>query len=363
MVMQRLPFGLFSILLVAACSGSGGSGGSGVARTWVPLGAVPIIQYQDQMSAPPGPAGVWNDPSVLKEGALYRMWLTSSDISVIPNVSIYEANSWDGITWTIDTVPQIVPGGTNGSWDNARCETPSVIEVGGTYHLYYSGNALGQSFAELQIGHATSPDGVVWTKDPDPVIPRPTTPNTWGWLGVAEPAITYKDGTFYLYYTMVRCRTYDPVQKTCTGSEPVAERGIAVAMSTDGTNFTPFPGDPILLQSSSYPTSGLYEGYSTPNAYVDGGGTFHLYYDVFQKIGADSLQVALAHATSADGVSFIEIDADILTRASTPWTGYEIRSPMVMDDAGLLKMWFAGNTGNDPLAPGFQLGIGHAEFK
>ena len=331
--------------------------------TWVPFGSTPIIQYQDQIPPPPGAAGVWNDPSVLKEGALYRMWLTSSVAPGSADVSVYEATSSDGIAWTIDSNPQIVPGGTNGPWDDARCETPSVIQVAGTYHLFYSGNALGQSFAELQIGHATSPDGIVWTKDPDPVIPRPTTPNTWGWLGVGEPAITFKDGTFYLYYTMARCRNYDPGLMTCVGGDPVAERGLAVAMSTDGTNFTPYAGNPILLQSASYPANELFEGYSTPNAYVGSDGTFHLYYDVFQKIGADSLQVALAHATSADGVTFAEVDANILTRGSTPWTTYEIRSPMVIDDAGLVKMWFAGNTGNDPVVPGFQLGIGFAEFR
>ena len=77
----------------------------------------------------PGPAGVWNDPSVLKEGALYRMWLTSSVAPGSADVSVYEATSSDGIAWTIDSNPQIVPGGTNGPWDDARCETPSVIQV------------------------------------------------------------------------------------------------------------------------------------------------------------------------------------------------------------------------------------------
>ena len=130
-------------LLVVACSDSGSTG---AVLAWVPFGTTPIIQYQDQIPPPPGPAGVWNDPSVLKEGALYRMWLTSSVAPGSADVSVYEATSSDGIAWTIDSNPQIVPGGTNGPWDDARCETPSVIQVAGTYHLFYSGNALGQIF-------------------------------------------------------------------------------------------------------------------------------------------------------------------------------------------------------------------------
>ena len=57
--------------------------------------------------------------------------------------------------------------------------------------------------------------------------------NRWGWLARGEPAALYRDGTFYLYFTDVRCRQAD-----CKGS-PGAIRGISLAALLDELQMAP----------------------------------------------------------------------------------------------------------------------------
>jgi len=347
--MRGIVIGAMLVLaaVASACGSKNGDGSSPPSESWTLSPATPVIGYQDFGGA------VWNDPSVLYEGSMYRMWLSNG--TGPSGVKIHEADSTDGVIWNLAAPvgsPQIVPGPN--AFDLVSVETPAVVKVGATYHLYYTA-VPDNTFVNYSIGHATSPDGITWTKDATPVIAKPTTPNEWGWLGVAEPGITYANGTFYLYYAMVRCREgWDG--STCTGPAPVVQRGIGLATSTDGTTFTPDPGNPIVVQSASYPASSLYEGYSTPNAlFVN--GTFHLFYDVAQEVGGSFRQVAIAHATSTDGRTFTEVP-NILVR--NDWTSYELRSPAVVDIGGSLELFFAGNNGSDPTAPGFQIGIGRA---
>ena len=327
------------------------------------LGLGPASAFQERWNAKDSPVinfghaiprAVWNDPSVIKEGNTYRMWLSGGGID--GKVRIFEARSDDGENWDIKKRPQLEPGSRG--WDSMAVETPSVVKVGSTYHMYYTGYE--KQFA-FDIGHATSRDGVNWTKDRNnPVIRRASRPNEWGWITVAEPAVTHVDGTFYLYYTMVRCRAGAEGNKGCSGPEPKPIWGIGLATSRDGSSFDPHSDNPVLTQSSNYPPSKQYGGYSTPAVLVK-DGIFHLYYDVFQRVGKDDYrQVAIAHATSQNGTQFREVQPDVLTRGSNSWTSWEVRAPAVIEDNGELKMWYAGNNGNNPNARDFKIGIGMA---
>ena len=53
----------------------------------------------------------------------------------------------------------------------------SVIYDGSEYHMWYTGYGVADL---IRIGHATSPDGVTWTKDPlNPVLIEER--NSWEW--------------------------------------------------------------------------------------------------------------------------------------------------------------------------------------
>jgi len=141
-------------------------------------------------------------------------------------------------------------------------------------------------------------------------------------------------------------------------------QGICLATSNDGSIFNHHDADNdgfrdvVLMQSKQYPVSQNYIGYSTPFAFVDNSGVFHLFYDVVTDSDTeDWRQVAIAHATSSDGIAFSEIEHNIITIGSSEWLKREVRAPCVIEDGTSLKMWFAGHSDIN------STGIGYAVYK
>ncbi len=125
-----------------------------------------------------------------------------------------------------DGNPVLRPG-AKGEWDAGALGTMNVLKVGDVLHLYYEAWGVRSSksdnwseFASLQIGHATSPDGIHWTKDPaNPVLPKGGE-NDWDRDGTWDPFVLYENGVFKMWY--------GAGQKQC-------DWGYAV--STDGVHF------------------------------------------------------------------------------------------------------------------------------
>jgi len=72
----------------------------------------------------------------------------------------------------------------------------NVVKVGATYHMYYmylNGNQM--------IGHATSSDGITWTKDVanNPVLDKAGS-GTWDNTAVGVPTVWFENGTYNMYY-------------------------------------------------------------------------------------------------------------------------------------------------------------------
>jgi hypothetical protein len=116
--------------------------------------------------------------------------------------------------------PIVRPGGP-GEWDEWAVMSMSVVRVGGTFHLYYEGGASG--VADLQIGHATSTDGLSWVKNPDNPVLRPGAPGEWDDGATWDPFVLHEDGVFKMWY----------------GGERAGHRDFqcGYAVSTDGTHF------------------------------------------------------------------------------------------------------------------------------
>jgi len=92
----------------------------------------------------------------------------------------------------------IIKPGKNGQWDSWAIGSMSVVEVGDTFHLYYEAGASGP--ADLQIGHASSDNGLHWTKDPDNPVIRPGTPGQWDDGATWDPFVLYENGIFKMWY-------------------------------------------------------------------------------------------------------------------------------------------------------------------
>lgn len=76
------------------------------------------------------------------------------------------AYSADGLLWkgyNGGAAPVLPPGGT-GQWDATHAANGSAVRnLNGTWDLWYGG---GDGASTQGIGHATSPDGITWTRDP-----------------------------------------------------------------------------------------------------------------------------------------------------------------------------------------------------
>jgi predicted GH43/DUF377 family glycosyl hydrolase len=111
----------------------------------------------------------------------------------------------DGAFQSYANNPVLSPG-VKGAWDAGAIGTSTVVKANGVYHLYYEAWASltphhsDKDYATLQIGHATSPDGIHWTKDSaNPVIPHGVD-KEWDRGGTWDPFVLYENGVFKMWY-------------------------------------------------------------------------------------------------------------------------------------------------------------------
>ncbi|MCX5886125.1 MAG: hypothetical protein NT096_09490 [Proteobacteria bacterium] len=134
------------------------------------------------------------NPTVLKEGSLYKMWHRLSQ----PNENmIGYSTSSDGITWATNPNP-VLTVGESGTWDDNDAVEPCVIKDGTLYKMWYRGeNKLTGVSA---IGLATSTDGINWAKFSNNPILSPDA-GTWEGNAIQNPFVI-KDGVYYkMWYT------------------------------------------------------------------------------------------------------------------------------------------------------------------
>jgi predicted GH43/DUF377 family glycosyl hydrolase len=277
-------------------------------------------------------------------------------------VRVYHATSRDGVRWSIDPSPVLSPSANPEDWDSARIESPSVVKVGSTYHLYYAGaDAAGAAAGVYAIGHATSRDGRTWVKDPaNPVLRAQVhDPTSWGFRGVGEPEIVLhpETGLFHLYYTSMRFSN---------AAREHGRIGIMLATSTDGRSFTPLTnaaGDSVVLLSRdiSQAIRGAWFGYTTPTVTWTPSGDVHMICSlVVAPVGPTSARhVSLTYAVSADGVNFQVAKEDFVQAGTGDWKDHQVRSPSLLSVGDELVVWYAGES----LRPHLSAGIGAAKIE
>jgi predicted GH43/DUF377 family glycosyl hydrolase len=127
--------------------------------------------------------------------------------------------------------PVVLTMGADGEFDAGALGSMTIVKVAGVYHMYYEAwarlthlggqNGEGDDYVSLQIGHATSTDGIKWDKDPNnPVIPVGDK-GEWDEDGTWDPFVIYEDGIFKMWY----------------GGGVGSHCDWGYATSTDGVNF------------------------------------------------------------------------------------------------------------------------------
>ncbi len=279
----------------------------------------------------------WNDPSVLKVGNTYIMY-ASADTNFSQDIKIYRLTSSDGENWTLNPNSAVFSKATGPSdWDRKSVETPSVVFFNGKYHLFYTAYPISLSIVtDYKIGHATSLDGISWTRDESyllaPTDPQGPVNRDFNQFLVAEPGAVVFNNKIYLYFT-------------ASGADigvGTTLQTIGMTNSSDGINWST-PVQVLKPDQTLYPRSS-YMGYSTPAAVVI-NSKLHLFYDVAED---PFLQTKIHHAVSDDGLTnFIQDNQPIFDRSMFTYTMDEIQSPSPLLDDTSLKLYFSGHTGLD----------------
>jgi hypothetical protein len=106
--------------------------------------------------------------------------------------------------WSAFPGNPVLRPGAKGEWDAGALGTMSVLKVGDVFHMYYEAWGIRsdsvQDYNTLQIGHATSMDGLCWSKDAANPILLKGTNGTWDCDGTWDPFVLYENGVFKMWY-------------------------------------------------------------------------------------------------------------------------------------------------------------------
>lgn len=172
-------------------------------------------------------------PDVLYEDGVYRLWYGGQ--SENGHDAIHFATSADGVRWTKYGV--VLPTGTAN-----HVNDPSVVRVAGSYFMYYTVAPE----AELdQVWCATSPDGLNWTVCGPVLLPNASLA-AWDSLKVGRPAVVHENGVFKMWFDGSQA---DPAAPT--RALPGSGRHVGYATSTNGLNWTRWPGNPVVRNSGA----------------------------------------------------------------------------------------------------------------
>jgi len=267
-----------------------------------------------------GADGSWDDqmvghPSVLIDGTTYRMWYAGQDGT---HNRIGHATSPDGITWTKDAQNPVLDLGPAGSWDDYTVMFPTVVFNGSMFHMWYDGWDGGTIYL---IGHATSPDGITWTKDTlnNPVLDVGPA-GSWDDDVLFSPFVRFDDTIYHMWYS----------------ASDHSNVRIGHATSPDGITWTKDSLNPVL-------DVGWWDRPRVQSqCVINNGSTYHMWYS-----GGGLFTWRIGHATSPDGITWTKDTPNNLVLdvgSAESWDDYHVSLPSVLFDAATstYMMWYMG---------------------
>jgi len=218
------------------------------------------------------------------------------------------AYSIDGIMWTKNPEP-VMDVGEPGEWDRGWLDTPEIIKDESGYKLFYYGDTVWQfSAISSAMGLAYSDDGINWTREATNPVFTKGNPGDWDGTWVESPAVLYDHETGK--YSM----WYNGMD---TNSWKVQ---IGLATSDDGINWSRYSGNPVITNGSSGSYDDIWLG--TP-AVLYKYDHYEMWYAAtssasYNPVLAKFDTVSICFAISYDGISWDKNTANPLFNTFTP---------------------------------------------
>lgn len=178
------------------------------------------------------------------------------------------------VRWTAAAPGPVFTGAGDDAWDRKIRERGWILVEDGVYHLWYTGYNDERSPKRF-LGHATSPDGATWTRDPA----NPLVTDSW----VEDMCVVKHAGKYWMF---------------AEGKDDVAH----LLTSDDGKQWTE-RGPLDIRKTHGEPISAGPRG--TPTAWVEGDAWFLLYERGDQAVWL---------ATSPDAIHWTNVQDDPVIR-------------------------------------------------
>lgn len=218
-------------------------------------------------------------------------------------------NFWN---WYPATGDLVMSPGATGTPDDISVTQPDILYHNQQYHMYYSG----YDGDRMTICHATSPDGIVWTKNAaNPILV--SDPATWHGESLQLPRVIIIDEVYHMWFR--------------------SNNRVGHAVSQDGLDWT-FTGFPVLEG-----TLGTWDGDLVAFAEV-------IYSDsLFQAwfCGSNNNIAAIGYATSEDGVEWQKLPDPVFEASDDGWDSGLIYASSVVSNGGYYYMWYSANDGTE----------------
>jgi predicted GH43/DUF377 family glycosyl hydrolase len=298
-------------------------------------------KYENNPVLEKGTAGAWDDdnvgsPCVIKVDETYHMWYDGNyDNPGSKNNGTGHATSSDGLNWSKDILnPVFLP--TAGSWDLAGITHVSVLfdDMESLFHMWYAGWSLPDNGF---IGHATSVDGGHWLKDTlnNPVL-SPGPPGSWDDLAIISACVIKVGGTYHMWYDVWQ-----------NGSSLMR---IGHATSADGVSWEKDPNNPVLIPGNA--GSWDYTDTRAVNVVFDGlkfhmlytGGTW-FHYDIGYAYSHDGSSWTKYNDTTTTNQTYAESDPVMKRGSIGNWDSWSLcfGSVMLNETKDAFKMWYSGS--------------------
>ncbi|MEA3287817.1 MAG: hypothetical protein U9Q77_10650, partial [Candidatus Marinimicrobia bacterium] len=270
----------------------------------------------------------WNDLAVISPLVLFENSVYKmwhgGRANGLP-IQIGYATSSDGITWT-ENPDLILEVGPPGAFDADGVKKFTVIHDETGYKLWYTG--LNLTDDTQQIGLATSADGINWEKyGQNPVIPSGPS-GSWNEIWSKDPSVLKIDGAYHMWYS---------------GKEAEGDNAIGLAYSMDGISWQEYENNPIIFHNPDMEWESAWITF--PKVTIREDGSLVMFY-----VGSAGVNWQIGMAHSPDGITWTKhLNNPIITyNEPGTWNSlYSTGPSLVIMEPGHYSLWYAGNDGSN----------------